>query len=188
MSSSRYALVAYVRHPVGQFVESLRRALHPVTSHMAAHLTILPPRELRGSEEAALEFLEEVCSRIVPFDIELGDVATFLPTTPTVFIQVTRAAYRMRELHDQLSAQGLSCQEEWPYIPHLTIVKTELDQQARDACAVARERWAQYGGPRLIHVDELMFVREDGDTWRDVAAVPLGRSLLSPRSEPAILP
>ena len=182
MSSSRYALVAYVRHPVGQFVESLRRELHPVTTHMAAHLTILSPRELRGSEAAALEFLEEACSRVVPFDVELGEVETFLPTTPTVFIQVTRDAYRMRELHDQLGANGLRCEEEWPYVPHLTIVKTELDQQARDASVIARERWAQFQGSRRIRVDELMFVRENGDGWQDVAPIPLGRSLLSSRS------
>jgi 2'-5' RNA ligase len=182
MPSSRYALVTYVRHPAGQFVESLRRELHPVTAHMAAHVTILPPRRLRGSAAAALEFLEEACSRVVPFDVELGDVETFLPTTPTVFIQITRAAYRLRELHDQLSAQDLLCDEEWPYIPHLTIVKTEHDQQARDACRLARERWSQFQGARVIHVDELMFVRENGEAWEDVASIPLGRSLLSPRS------
>jgi 2'-5' RNA ligase len=182
MASSRYALVAYIRHPVGQFVENLRRELHPVTAHMPSHLTILPPRELCGPEQAALEFLEEACSRAVPFDVELGDVDTFLPTTPTVFIQIKRAAYRMRELHDQLSAKALLCEELWPYIPHLTILKTEIDQQARDAAVLARERWAQFSGPRTIHVDELMFVRENGGVWQDVAPVPLGRSLLSPRS------
>ncbi len=183
MASSRYALVAYIHHPVGEFVENLRRELHPITLHMAAHLTILPPRPLLGTEKDALEFLEEACSRIVPFDVEMGDVDTFLPTTPTVFIQVKRAAYRMREMHDQLCTRGLNCEEAWPYIPHLTILKTEFDQQARDAALVAQERWAQFDGPRVIHVNELTFVREsqNGDGWRDVAPVPLGRSLLSSR-------
>src|SRR3981189_2985422 len=151
MASSRYALVAYLHHPVGQFVEELRRELHPVIAHMPAHLTILPPRELRGSEKAALEFLEEACSRAVPFDVELGDVETFLPTTPTVFIQVKRAAYRMRELHDQLGIK-LCCNESWPYIPHLTIVKTELDDEAQRALTLARERWTQFKGKHQVHL------------------------------------
>jgi hypothetical protein len=107
MPSSRYALVTYVRNPVGEFVAHLRRELHPTLAHMPAHLTILPPRELAWEREAAaLEFLEEACSHVVPFSVELGDVETFLPTTPTVFIQVKRAAYRMRELHDQLCGEG----------------------------------------------------------------------------------
>lgn len=179
MPSSRYALVTYVRNPVGEFVEQLRRELHPATSHMAAHLTILPPRELQGSEAAVLEFLEEACSRVVPFKVGLGDVETFLPATPTVFIQVTGAAHRMRGLHDRLGVNGLCCEESWPYIPHLTIVKTELDEQAREASVVARERWSEFRGARQVPVEELMFVRENGDCWQDVAAVALGHRQLS---------
>ena len=182
MPSSRYALVTYVRNPVGEFVEQLRRELHPTTDHMAAHLTILPPRELTGTEAAALEFLEEACGRVVPFSIELGVVETFLPTTPTVFIEVKQAAYRMRELHDRLCGRGLRCEESWPYIPHLTILKTETDEQARAACVVARERWAQFPGKRQVHVEELMFVRENGGGWQDVAPLPLGRGQLSSKS------
>ena len=181
MASSRYALVAYIDHPVGQFVENLRKELHPVLPHMPAHLTILPPRELSGSEQAALEFLEEACSRAVPFEVEMGDVGTFLPTTPTVFIQVKRAAYRMRELHDQLCVQALNCPESWPYVPHMTIMKTDQDQQARDAEVIARERWTNFSGSRTIRVEELIFVRETAGVWQDVARIPLGRSLLSPR-------
>ncbi|HTR25661.1 MAG TPA: 2'-5' RNA ligase family protein [Terriglobales bacterium] len=181
MSGIRYALVSYVRDPVGEFVEKLRQELHPATAHMAAHLTILPPRELMGSEASALEYLEEACRRVIPFDVELGDVETFLPTTPTVFIQVKRAAYRMRELHDQLS-ENLCCAESWPYIPHLTIVKTERDEEARAALTVARERWRQFEGKRQVHVDELMFVHEADGRWKDLALVPLGRGQLSSKS------
>ena len=152
MPSSRYALVTYVRNPVGEFVEQLRRELHPTMPHLPAHLTVVPPRDLQGSEAKTLELLEEECSRVIPFDVELGGVETFLPTTPTVFIQVARYAYRMRELHDQLGLKALSGLENWRYIPHLTIVKTERDEQAREALRVARERWDRFGGPRQVHV------------------------------------
>jgi len=182
MSGSLYALVSYVRNPVGEFVERLRQELHPAMSHLPAHLTILPPRELQGSEAAALEFLEDACSHVIPFDVELGDVETFLPTTPTVFIQVKRAAYRMRELHDQLGEKMLQHDEIWPYIPHLTIVKTEQDEEARRALLVARERWAQFDAKRQVHLDELMFVREDKGHWQDLAPLPLGRGQLSSKS------
>ncbi|HXB99755.1 MAG TPA: 2'-5' RNA ligase family protein [Terriglobales bacterium] len=179
MANSRYALVTYIRNPVGEFVEELRRELHPTTAHLAAHLTILPPRALVGSEAAALEFLEEACSHAIPFSVELGDVQTFLPRTPTVFIEVRQAAARMRELHDQLCGRGLHCEENWPYTPHLTIVKTEHDEEARAACVIARERWAQFSGKRQVEVEELMFVRETDNCWHDVAPVPLGRGQLS---------
>jgi 2'-5' RNA ligase len=177
-----YALVSYVRNPVGEFVEKLRRELHPTMAHMAAHLTILPPRELTGTEEAALEFLEEACGRVVPFRVDFGDAETFLPTTPTVFIEVKQGASRMSELHDQLCGKGLRCEESWPYIPHLTILKTERDEQARAAYVVARERWAQFSGKRQVQVEELVFVRETDGCWQDVARVPLGHGQLSSKS------
>lgn len=182
MAASRYALVSYVRNPVGEFVEKLRQELHPSTAHLAAHLTILPPRPLTGTEAAALEFLEEACSRVIPFDVELGEVESFLPTTPTVFIQVKRAAYKMRELHDQLGGKMLCSPESWPYIPHLTIVKTELDEQAREALKIAQERWREFRGNRQVHVDELMFVCERNGVWKDLAPLPLGRGQLSSKS------
>src|SRR5215469_15504845 len=181
MPSSHYALVAYVRNSVGHFVEELRRELNPALPHMAAHVTILPPRELQGSETAALEFLEEACGHVIPFDAELGEVETFLPVTPTVFIQVKRAAYRLRELHDQLSSKSLCCAEDWPYMPHLTIVKVGQEPQAREAFRIASERWGQFEGKRMIHISELMFVKEGQSCWEDVAPIPLGRSLLSTR-------
>src|SRR5215470_7544533 len=62
MQPHRYALVAYVRDSAGEFVERLREELHPDQLHLAAHLTILPPRCLQGNELAALELLEEICS------------------------------------------------------------------------------------------------------------------------------
>jgi 2'-5' RNA ligase len=173
MPFARHALVAYISNSVGQFVEDLRRELHPPTAHMAAHLTILPPRELSGSENSALQFLEDACRHVEPFDVNLGEVTTFMPVTPTIFIQVTGGAARMRELHDQFSTSALCCPENWPYIPHLTIAKMEREQQVPEAFAVARERWSHFPDQRQILVTELMFVRENGDDWQDVALLPL---------------
>ena len=98
-----YAIVAYLHDPAGEFVEGLRGEMHPRHAHLPAHISILPPRPLRGTEAEARETLEYVCHSIEPFEITLGEVATFLPITPTVFIRVAHAAYRMRELHDRLN-------------------------------------------------------------------------------------
>ena len=180
MLTPRYALVAYVRNPVGEFVERLRRQLHPELPHLAAHLTVLPPRLLLGSERSAVETLEEVCNHVAPFQVTLGDVETFVPRTPTVFIRVAEASYRMRELHDHLNTKALAAQEEWPYMPHLTIVKMSDKAQAQQAYRVAHERWAHFEGGREIPVSELTFVREEEQNcWVDLAGVPLGRQLVT---------
>ena len=180
MHKPRYALVAYLKSPAGEFVEKLRRELHPALPHLAAHLSILPPRPLEGTEDSALRALERVCSAEEPFEVSLGAVETFIPVTPTVFIRIEAAASRMSALHDRLNIAELQFQEEWPYIPHLTIVKMSAEEQARAAFEIARNRWQGYSGTRRILLEKLTFVREDSQNcWVDLAPVQLGRSLVS---------
>jgi 2'-5' RNA ligase len=177
----RYALVAYITNPVGEFVEKLRRELHPGLPHLAAHITLLPPRQLCGSESDALQLLARVCGQAEPFEVILGDVQSFIPGTPTVYIRVTSGAARLQELHDLLNREHLWCSEEWTYIPHLTIAKLDSPQFAEDALKLSRERWRQYSGPRRIVLDRLTFVRErEENRWVDLAPLPLGGSLVSP--------
>ena len=179
MQNPRYALVAYVRNAVGEFVENLRQELHPDLPHLPAHLTILPPRRLQGGELSALETVEDVCAQAERFEVTLGEVETFIPVTPTVFIRVAHAAYRMRELHDRLNTQALAAEEEWPYMPHLTVVKISSEELAQRAYIYARDRWAQFVGNRCVPVSELTFVRErEPNCWVDLAGIPLGRTLM----------
>jgi 2'-5' RNA ligase len=169
-----YAVVAYVRSPVGIFVEELRRELHPAHTHADAHLTILPPRPLAGSEEEVLKVLTEICRAAVPFEVGLGDVETFIPVTPTVFLRVARGAYRMRELHDKLNIGGLKFQEPWPYMPHMTIAKMDTLEEVRKVVDIARQRWRDYKGGRSVRITSLTLVKGTGERWVDLAPVSFG--------------
>lgn len=173
MTGLVYAVVAYVRDPVGIFVEELRRELHPAHTHADAHVTILPPRPLIGSEQAALDSLSEVCRSAQPFEIAMGDVETFIPVTPTVFLRVARGAYRMRELHDKLNHGGLEFKEPWPYMPHLTIAKMDTIDEARKLLEVSRQRWSTYQDTRTVRVNSLTLVKGSGERWLDLAKVAL---------------
>lgn len=180
MQNPRYGLVGYVKGAAGVFVENLRRELHPDLPHLAAHLSLLPPRLLHGTETAALQLLERICGKAEPFEVALGDVESFTPVTPTVYIRVMQGASRMCELHGLLNTEVLECSEEWPYIPHLTIAKMAAGQPVERAFEVAREGWASYTGNRRILLERLSFVREDGQNcWLDLASVQLGRTLVS---------
>jgi len=179
MQKQRYALVAYVNGPAGEFVESLRRELHPDLPHLAAHLTILPPRMLQGTESSALQVVDQVCGQTEPFEVTLGEVCTFAPVTPTVYIQVDFAAC-MCDLHGILNIEALAFEEEWPYIPHMTIAKLAGEAAARHAFQLASERWAGYRGSRRILLESLVFVREESpNCWVDLAQVRLGKRLVS---------
>jgi 2'-5' RNA ligase len=179
MHASRYALVSYVKDSVREFIQTIRQELHPNLPHLAAHLSLLPPRCLNGDESSATDLIEEVCSHVEPFEVSLGEVETFIPVTPTVFIRVAHAAFRMRELHGRLNTGALASREEWPYLPHLTIVKMSSEEEAQEAYRIARHRWSEFEGSRAIHVEDLTFVREEApNRWVDLAAISLGRPLM----------
>jgi 2'-5' RNA ligase len=179
--SQRYGVVAYVTNPVGKFVEALRRELRPAAPRAFAHLTVLPPRLLKGSEAEALAALRQVCQESTSFFVELGDVATFLPGTPTIFVGVGPGADRMAALHHALNSGPLAWAETWPYTPHLTIVRMETPEESLAVMPVASSRWEGYEGTRRIEVTELAFVREQEDlTWDDLGHFPLSVSLVLP--------
>jgi 2'-5' RNA ligase len=178
MTQRDYALVAYVSNPIGQFVESLRREFQPEHAHLPAHLTLLPPRPLHGTEPEAVDLIERTCDTVQPFEVTMGDVENFAPVTPTVFIRVAHAAYRMRELHEKLNAGPLRFDEPWPYMPHLTVFRLEEFERARRGFEAATERWSHYHGTRRILIDSLTFVRQVAPHhWEDIAPIPLGRRL-----------
>lgn len=178
MTGLVYAAVAYVRSPVGSFVEELRREMHPSHTHADAHITILPPRALSGSETQALEQLHKLCQTLSAFEVTMGDVETFVPVTPTVFLRVARGAYRLRELHDKLNQDALYFKEPWPYMPHLTIAKMDTIDEARRVLEIARRRWQAYDGPRPVRIESLTFVKGMGERWLDVADTPLGGAVV----------
>ena len=177
----QYAVVAYIKSPLGHFVEDLRRELYPEHAHLPAHVTVLPPRQLSGSEAEALKSLQQHSARFNSFEVQMGEVESFCPTTATVFLRVASSAHRFRDLHDELNTGPLRCEEQWPYMPHLTIVKMGTEQQARNAFKIGHQRWNSYIGTRRVRIAELTFVQEEQENcWVDLAPVPLGRSLVSP--------
>jgi 2'-5' RNA ligase len=130
-----------------------------------------------GSEHQAQEMLRRRCSSVEPFEIEFGEVESFIPTTPTVFIRVAHKGYRMRELHDTLNAEGLEYAEPLVYMPHLTIAKLTTMERAREVFDLASERWHNFKGSRRTRIDTVTFVRGRDCQWTDIeelslAAVP----------------
>ncbi len=169
----QYALVAYVKNELGGFVEDLRRELHPVHAHLPTHLTVLPPRPLQGSEEDAVTMLRQLGATVTPFQVGLGEVESFLPITPTVFIRVSFAGYRMRELHDLLNRDSLAYTETLPYMPHVTVAKLESNERAEEVLRSSKARWQAYQGSHRISVERLTFVRGHEHTWTDLAEIEL---------------
>ena len=174
MTPTRYAVVSYIQDAVGEFVREMRDTLHPQLRHSAAHVSILPPRCLSADEAVLLRQFESLCAREAAFSVQLGEIDTFEPVTPTVFLKVVAGADRMRLLHDHFNAGELGGPEDWPYVPHMTILKTMTFEEVAAARSTAEAQWATFGGSRVGWVRSLTFVREGADqTWVDLATARL---------------
>ena len=131
------------RIPQGSSLKTFGASSIPNFLTFGAHLSILPPRCLQDTESAALQVLERICSAEEPFEVTLGDVETFIPVTPTVLHPRRGRAARMIELHSKLNTEALAFKEEWPYIPHLTIVKMTAELPAQTGLS----SWPASAGP-----------------------------------------
>src|SRR5579864_2892576 len=73
---NEFALVSYIPGELGEFLDSLRLQLAP-DCQPRAHVTVLPPRPLKGSVEYAESELRQVSSRFHSFEVKLGGVEIF---------------------------------------------------------------------------------------------------------------
>lgn len=176
MSQALYAVVSYVRGDLGRFIDDLRTQLAPEQSHLHAHLTLLPPRPLLGSEGQAAGTLAELCRRLQPVEVNFREVRLFVPITPTVYLSIEKGTDVVRAIHEKLNTAEFQCYEALPYIPHLTVAALNTDEEAERAAEIVRRAWAAYTGPRTSSITELAFAidRELTNRWEDVATFPLG--------------
>jgi 2'-5' RNA ligase len=162
-----FALVTYIPDPLRKFLDDLRRELVPGCTP-AAHVTILPPRPLSGTPEAAIETIRSRIHDFAPFEIETGDVAVF-PVSDVVYLGLKKGAKELLPLHAALNVGPLKYQEPFPYHPHITLAQNLTHEQSVELAALARRRWSEYPYPRAFVVESLAFVQNTKrNLWIDL--------------------
>ncbi|HSU60265.1 MAG TPA: 2'-5' RNA ligase family protein [Bryobacteraceae bacterium] len=112
------ALVSYIPDPLGTFLHTLRRFLPG--EHSTPHITILPPRPLRGKLETAFLEAQTMLRQFPSFEVELSQVKCF-PHTNMLYLDVTHGSSQLHQLHSALNTGGLAHTEKFEFLPHLTL-------------------------------------------------------------------
>ena len=169
-----FALVAYIPEPLAGFLDRLRQELVP-NCFLRAHVTILPPRPIGSTPEAAWRAVEELVPRFRPFDMELADVVVF-PITDVIYISVGPGNEELRKLHDHLNTSALRFDEPYRFHPHITLAQELKPDEVDELVTVAQARWAEYQGPRNFRVDKTVFVQNTRrNAWLDLGECTLGQ-------------
>ena len=170
---SQFALVAYIPDPIGRFLDRLRLELTP-GCRPRAHVTILPPRPLHHELAETVHQIDEKLKLAEPFRIELGEIEIFRMSY-VVYLGLARGTEQMCALYRALNCGCLEYQEPFPYHPHITLAQNITAEEAPRLVEIARERWADYRGPRGFDVSVMSFVQHVAPSiWADVAALPVG--------------
>src|SRR5437870_1108299 len=93
---NQFALVSYIPDPLGKFLDILRLRLAP-ECRPHAHVTILPPRPIKGPVERAEAELRDAAVQFHSFEVKLGNIEMF-DTTEVIYIGVERGGSELREM------------------------------------------------------------------------------------------
>jgi 2'-5' RNA ligase len=170
MPPSSYAVVAYLAGDLGKFVERFRSAISPDHSHLRPHITALSPRKLKITDAEALRSFKK--KTFQPIEVEVGDVCSFRPLSPTIYLDLRRGQREIWDLHHQLGSPPLLGKPDWPFVPHITLAKLDDFKDITRVFQHARDRWHDYQGTRAFTIAELVLVREEKKgQWIDLASI-----------------
>ena len=169
MPASSYAVVAYLGGELGKFLADFRAAVTPRDRHLRPHITALSPRKLQVSDAEAIKSFQK--NKFKGIKIDVGDVCTFRPLSPTIYLDLRRGQRELWSLYGQLGS-AFAGKPDWPYVPHLTLAKLEDFKDVPRVFQHARDRWRDYQGTRSFTVIELTLVRERKPLeWLDLDSI-----------------
>lgn len=138
-----------------------RRVGDPEAGKIFPHVTLLPPTELEPSDLPDVEkHLGEAARGTEPFTMHLSGTGTFRPTTPVVFVQVSRGVGSCEQLERAIRSGPLERELHYPYHPHVTVAH-DLDDAALDA---AYDGLADFVA-RFPVTGFVLFSRDADETW-----------------------
>jgi len=164
---NQYALVSYIQDPLGSFLDRLRLRLTP-ECRPHAHVTILPPRPLRDSEERAEAGIRDISAQFQSFEVKLGSVEIF-ETTEVIYIELDRGARELRRIHQLLNAGAAHFDEPYTFHPHITLAQSLPHERVAETLGLARQLWSEWKGNVVFPLEELCFVQNtEQNVWLDL--------------------
>ena len=161
-----FALVSYIPKPLGTFLDSLRLQLAHCRPH--AHVTVLPPRPLKGPLEVAEAELREAASQFHSFDVKLGRVAMF-EDSKVIYIEVDRGERELREMYRKLNNGAVHYIETYAFHPHITLAQNLPLERVSETFELARQLWSNWRDEVSFQVEELSFVQNTEEkVWLDL--------------------
>lgn len=118
----KYGIAIFPPREIQDFANSFRKRYDPRYSFIPPHVTLKSPFTLKERKlEDVVQHLDKVAAETPSFDIHFNKVSTF-PTSNVIYFAIRDEAPLIR-LHEQCNSDLLFDEEEYDYVPHLTIAQ-----------------------------------------------------------------
>ena len=148
------AVVCYVGDAVTSCLDNLKQLI-PSKDLPRAHITILPPRPLEISIEAACQKIESALSRFGCFEVNLSHVARF-PETSFIYLDIGEGSEILHAMHDDLNQGELEYEEAFCFRPHLTLGGPVSLESGEIVRANVEQAWNLVDCPRRVCIREIV--------------------------------
>jgi 2'-5' RNA ligase len=168
------ALVCYLPEPLTQTLQDFREVLRSSYSALP-HITVLPPRPMRGGIESVSRYIAETIAPYPEFAVELTEMLSF-PATNVIYLAVNSGADMLRELHLALNSGELSYREAHEFTPHVTVAGPFDSTALPELLEHVKDLWRDSESPRSFPVRELvlLWTAREGDRWEPLRIFILG--------------
>jgi len=177
MPRRRLAVALLLDRESSLVVDLLRRALGATDADLERippHVTLVPPSQV--PTETVPHVWEEVrvAARRVggPLQLELGPVATFAPTTPTIHLRVGTDP-GLHALRAAASVDALTRPRSLDFVPHVTL-RQEADEHRIQAAVEALADLRIVAEARRLWLMQFQPQSGSGGRWEPVGDVSLG--------------
>jgi 2'-5' RNA ligase len=184
----RFGVALLVPRPLADEIDGLRRALgDQALDRVPPHLTLVPPVNVRVADvPAALAVLRDAAAEARPIWVRLGPPATFLPTTPTIHLEVhsphkrgpdggspNHVAHPLLQIRDLVFRPPLERELTHPFVPHVTLVDGAPEPRIGAAVAALAD-FEHDVCFEAVHLLEEQRGDDGVRRWIPVADVPFG--------------
>jgi 2'-5' RNA ligase len=106
----------------------------PAADLIWPHVTLLPPTPVTaGAMDEIHSHLRAAAASSSPFVMHLSGTGTFRPTSPVVFIQISRGVSDCELLEEAIRRGPLHRDLDFPYHPHVTVAHEVTDDALDEA-------------------------------------------------------
>ena len=177
MPRRRLAVALLLGRESSLVIDLLRRAVGATDADLERippHVTLVPPSQV--PTETVPEVWEEVrqAARRVegPLRLELGPVASFVPTTPTIHLEVG-AEVGLNALRGAASVDALDRRQSFDFVPHVTL-RQEAPQSRISAAIEALADLRIEAEVRRLWLMQFQSLAGSAGRWEPVGDVSLG--------------